>query len=147
VTLLRLHRWRESYSLLQLQGLGSPSACPMLWILDRMYMIFSILEGSQIWQLRSVRRIVPNRLVSLSPVEVTVSVDDRNDIVGELSGNRRRVRGLWVGLIAYFMIMINAFRYVHRIPYLAFLAGALVNVAIIAMFVLALRRAYRQIGR
>lgn len=80
-------------------------------------------------------------------MEVTVSVDDRNDIVGELSGNRRRVRGLWVGLIAYFMIMINAFRYVHRIPYLAFLAGALVNVAIIAMFVLALRRAYRQIGR
>ena len=61
--------------------------------------------------------------------------------------DRRKLWGLWIGLGVYFVIMLNAFRYAHRIPYQAFILGALLNVAVITSFILALRRVYKRIGR
>jgi len=55
----------------------------------------------------------------------------------------RRRRVLWVGLVVYFLIMLNAFRYVYVVPYQAVIAGSIVNMAIIVCLVQALKRAYQ----
>lgn len=55
----------------------------------------------------------------------------------------RRRRLLWVGLVVYFLIMLNALRYVYVVPYQAIIAGALANMAIIVSLVQALKRAYQ----
>ena len=59
----------------------------------------------------------------------------------------RRIRVLWVALAAYFLIMLNAFRYVHSVPYQALIVGAVLNMAIIVSLVLALQRAYKSLKR
>ena len=56
---------------------------------------------------------------------------------------KSRIRGLWTGLITYFLIFLNAIRYAHQVPYQIFVLGALLNATILTAFVLALRRAYR----
>jgi uncharacterized integral membrane protein len=59
----------------------------------------------------------------------------------------RRIRVLWVALVVYFLIMLNAFRYVYVAPYQAVIAGSIVNMAIIVSLVLALKRAYKSLAK
>jgi len=59
----------------------------------------------------------------------------------------RRRRVLWVALVVYFLIMLNALRYVYVVPYQAVIAGSVVNMAIIVSLVLALRRTYKSQAR
>ena len=59
----------------------------------------------------------------------------------------RRIRALWIGLGLYFIITLNAMRYAKRVPYQAFIAGALVNLAIFVAFIVALKRVYKRLGK
>ena len=58
----------------------------------------------------------------------------------------RRVRVLWIGLALYFLILLNALRYVHSVPYQALVLGGLVIAAIIIAIVVSMRRVYRRIS-
>jgi uncharacterized integral membrane protein len=57
----------------------------------------------------------------------------------------RRLRLLWVGLITYFLIMLNALRYVSTTPYQFVIVGALVNASILAAFIFEMRKIYRRL--
>jgi hypothetical protein len=59
----------------------------------------------------------------------------------------RRIRVLWVALAVYFLIMLNALRYVYVVPYQAVILGSLMNMAIIVALVVALKRAYKSLAR
>ena len=61
--------------------------------------------------------------------------------------NVRRARALWIGLVVYFLITLNAFQYAGRIPYQVFVIGALLNVAILLSFVVALTRVYKRVAK
>lgn len=54
--------------------------------------------------------------------------------------DKSRLRVLWIGLCLYFLIMINALRLVHRVPYQILLLGALVNFAIIVSIFVAINK-------
>ena len=56
---------------------------------------------------------------------------------------KSRIKGLWIGLVTDFLIFLNATRYAHKLPYQIFVIGCLLNATILTVFVLALRRAYR----
>jgi hypothetical protein len=58
-----------------------------------------------------------------------------------------RVKALWLGLVAYFLIFLNAIRYAHRVSYQVFVLGALFNAAFITVIVLSLKRAYKDRSR
>lgn len=57
----------------------------------------------------------------------------------------RRLWVLWGGLLLYFLIMVNSFRYAGTIPYQFLILAALVNAAIILTIIIAIRRAYRRL--
>jgi hypothetical protein len=57
----------------------------------------------------------------------------------------RRLRILWIGLGLYFLIVLNALRYVHRVPYPIFIAGCGINIGIILAIIVAMRRVYRRL--
>ena len=63
------------------------------------------------------------------------------------NSSRTRIYTLWGALVVYFLIMLNALRYASVVPYQAFIAGAIVNMAIIVSLVMALQRAYKNRGR
>ena len=58
----------------------------------------------------------------------------------------RRVRVLWIGSALYFLILLNAFRYIYVVPYQILVVGGLVNAAIITAIVVSMRRVYRRIS-
>ena len=57
----------------------------------------------------------------------------------------RRIRVLWVALIVYLMIILNAIHYAHSVPYQALIVGGIINMAIVVSLVLALQRAYKNL--
>lgn len=57
----------------------------------------------------------------------------------------RAISVLWVGLGLYLLIVLNSFRYFQRMRVSLFIAGILVNVAIIAAITLAIIRAYKKL--
>lgn len=57
----------------------------------------------------------------------------------------RRIRMLWIGLGIYVSIVLNAFRYVHQVPYQALLLGFVINRAIIVMVIVVMRRIYKRL--
>jgi len=68
-------------------------------------------------------------------------------VEGTVRKVRRRIRLLWIGLGTYFLIILNAVRIAHRVPYQLFVLGALLNVAIVTGIVILLRRAYRELNK
>jgi hypothetical protein len=54
--------------------------------------------------------------------------------------DHRRLKILWGGLILYGLIFLNGFRYLERLPYQALIAGGVVNLAIITVILLEIRR-------
>jgi hypothetical protein len=54
-----------------------------------------------------------------------------------------RIRLLWVGLVTYFLIFVNSARYLTSSPYQVVIVGSLINAGMITVFVVALRKAYR----
>jgi hypothetical protein len=80
-------------------------------------------------------------------MEVEVNQKNR-DVARQLiekpeRARRRRRSWLWIGLGIYLITMLNALRYTHRVPYQVFILGALMNLVIIATFIIALTRAYK----
>lgn len=63
------------------------------------------------------------------------------------ASDRRRIRVLWIGLVLYFLIMLNALRYAYRVPYQILILGSLVNVAIILAIIVSIRRVYRRLAK
>lgn len=63
--------------------------------------------------------------------------------LNESGSDNGRIRWLWIGLGTYFLIFLNAGRYIRVVPYQASIAGALINIGVITAFVVALWKAYR----
>jgi hypothetical protein len=59
--------------------------------------------------------------------------------------SRRRLRWLWIGLVTWSLISINAIRYVQSAPYQALLIGGGFDLIMVGVFIIAIRRAYRDI--
>ena len=59
----------------------------------------------------------------------------------------RRLRLLWVGFVLYFLIMLNALRYAHVVPYQIFVLCSLVNCAILVTTFVAMRRIYMRLRK
>ena len=56
----------------------------------------------------------------------------------ESGSDNGRIRWLWIGLGTYFLIFLNAGRYIRVVPYQVSIAGALINIGVITAFVVAL---------
>ena len=59
--------------------------------------------------------------------------------------DKSRLRLLWIGLCLYFLIMINALRLAHQVPYQILLLGGLVNFAIIISIFVAINKVRKRI--
>jgi tetrahydromethanopterin S-methyltransferase subunit C len=57
----------------------------------------------------------------------------------------RTLRVLWVGLIMYFLIMLNGLRLADKVPYQALILGSLVNAGIIISGIVAIRRVRKRL--
>jgi hypothetical protein len=63
--------------------------------------------------------------------------------LNESRNDNGRIRMLWIGLGTYFLIFVNAARYLRVVPYQVFVAGAVINGGILTAFIVELRKAYR----
>lgn len=63
------------------------------------------------------------------------------------ASDRRKIRVLWIGLVLYFLIMLNAFRFAYRVPFQILIIASLVNVAIILAIIVSMRRVYRRLAK
>lgn len=59
----------------------------------------------------------------------------------------RKIRMLWIGLGTYLLIMLNALRYAHRVPYQILIGGGLINMAIVLAIIVAMTRVYRRLRK
>jgi hypothetical protein len=57
---------------------------------------------------------------------------------------RRKLWGLWIGLVAYLVLILFAFRFASSVPYPFLIMGGIFNMAIIISFVVAISRAYQK---
>ncbi len=62
------------------------------------------------------------------------------------AADSRKMRVLWIGLVLYFLLLLNAVRYVYVLPYEVVVLGALLNFAIIVTIVVSMRRVYRRLS-
>ncbi|MGD1212213.1 MAG: hypothetical protein ABR973_12755 [Candidatus Acidiferrales bacterium] len=58
--------------------------------------------------------------------------------------DRRTIRYLWIGLVTYFLILLNLIRIARTIPYQMLILGALLNAVILATIILTMRRIYER---
>ena len=59
----------------------------------------------------------------------------------------QNTRGLWVAAGLYFAAMLVAVQYASKVPYQLLVPGAVLNMAIVLVFVVKLRKAYTHTGR
>jgi hypothetical protein len=62
-----------------------------------------------------------------------------------LMTEKRRLRFGYIGLGVYFLIFLNAIRLAPHLPLPVFVCGALINAAIVTVFVLELRKTHQKI--
>jgi hypothetical protein len=58
--------------------------------------------------------------------------------------NKSRLRALWCGAIVYFFILLNELLHIREIPYITLAIVTLLNGAIFAALLLAIRRIYKE---
>lgn len=68
--------------------------------------------------------------------------------------DRRRLRMLWIGLVTYLLIQVNAIRIVatdvhlfRRVPLSAVILASLMNFAVMTTLIVALRRVYKRLAK
>ena len=59
----------------------------------------------------------------------------------------RRLRFLWIGLITWIFLIINAVRFIGNAPYQLVAVAGIVDFAVIGAFIIALRKEYRNVHR
>lgn len=59
-------------------------------------------------------------------------------------GDRRRLRLLWVGAGLYFLFLLNALRYLSRVPYQTMIVGTAVNLAVLSTFLFEISKVYKK---
>lgn len=65
----------------------------------------------------------------------------------DVASEQRRLKLAWIGLATYFLIFLNAIRYVDKVPYQIFVLGFLLNATIITVIILCMRRSYQRISK
>jgi hypothetical protein len=56
--------------------------------------------------------------------------------------DHQKLRWLLIGFVVYFLIMLIAFHYAYSVPYQIFALGGILNMAILFIFIYAIRRVY-----
>lgn len=76
-----------------------------------------------------------------------MGIDRKDEVLStpSKSSDVRKIRVLWFGLVFYFLLLLNALRFVHALPYQLLILAALLNGAIIITIVVAMRRVYRRL--
>ena len=112
---------------------------------------FALIEGHQPLTLLSPRGEVQQWYSSRVSVARHEQGEEKGPVVSyllkdkDLQRVRRRIRVLWFGLGLYFLIMLNAFRYLNRVPYQILILGSLMNAGIIVAIIMAMRNAYKRL--
>ena len=68
--------------------------------------------------------------------------DSRNELRRDL---RRRIKLTWFGLFTYILIFGNALRFLWGLPYAIMAAAMIINLGIITVLVLEIRKSYRKL--
>jgi hypothetical protein len=58
---------------------------------------------------------------------------------------QKKIRWYWIGVVTYFLILLNAGRFAYQVRYEVLIIGAILNAVMIIGFVLLLRKSYRRI--
>ena len=61
-----------------------------------------------------------------------------------LRSRRRRLRSLWIGLFVYLFIFTGNIAMISHVPYQYLVLAAAVNVAVVSVFIVAIRRLYTE---
>lgn len=57
---------------------------------------------------------------------------------------RRKLRGLWIGLVVYLAVILFAFRFAASVPYPFLVMGGILDMVIIISFVVVISRTYKK---
>jgi hypothetical protein len=58
--------------------------------------------------------------------------------------DRRRLRFLWIGLVTWILVIINAVRLIRNAPYQVLVIAGVVDFLTVGAFIIAIRREYRK---
>jgi hypothetical protein len=58
----------------------------------------------------------------------------------------RRIRLLWIGLLTYAFVILNAIRYVRDVPLQIFALGMVINLGVVSAILVEMRKTYKRIG-
>jgi len=69
----------------------------------------------------------------------------KNDEAGRgLRSRRRKLRSLWIGLFVYLFIFAGNVAMISHVPYQYLVLASAVNVAVVSVFIVAIRRSYTE---